>query len=227
MTPSPTPRHKSRTALQNPPHTPNPTPTDSYMWYTYIHWAASIDSSQMLLQHMQYTATHCNSLQHTATHCNTQLFTERKCCCNTCRILKHTATHYSTLQLTATRYNTQPFIDHTCCAKPKALQHTATHCNTPQRTALWKNAKAAPSQKHCNTLQHTVKHSPWQSANAASSQKLTQCQCSNRRDFRITVSFASGAEHSSNFLKYPFSSDFCGPKHNHVGCELPPATPRV
>jgi len=55
--------------------------------------------------HVQYTASHCNTLQHTATHCNIQ---------------QHTATHCKTLQHTA--------------AHCKTLPHTAAHCSTLQHT---------------------------------------------------------------------------------------------
>jgi len=34
---------------------------------------AKVKETQMPLQRLQHTTTHCNTLQHTATHCNTEL----------------------------------------------------------------------------------------------------------------------------------------------------------
>ena len=95
------------------------------------------------LQHIQHTATHCNTLQHTSTHCNTL------------QHIKRTATHCNTLQQTRivrsfpcvpARYTTPATLATHC----NTLQHTATHCNTLPRTTT--HTTHTP---HCNTLQHT------------------------------------------------------------------------
>ena len=72
----------------------------------------------LALQHLQRTATHCNTLQHTAPHCN---------------ILQHTAIRWNTLQHTATYCNTTCNRYALLCAHMQEI--LATHCNTLHHTA--------------------------------------------------------------------------------------------
>ena len=115
-----------------------------------------------MIEALQHTATHCNTLQHTYTplqHTLQHTTRDRKpflfylVVNHFSPTLQHTATHYYTRQHTATHCNT--------------LQHTATHCNTLQRTATPCNTRqhtATPCNtlQHpatpCNTLQHTATH---------------------------------------------------------------------
>ena len=71
-----------------------------------------------VLQSLQHTTTHCNTLQHTwsVVERQTQL------------TLQHTATHCNTLQ-----HNTT-YLKRSRQADPA---HTATHCNTLQHTTTW------------------------------------------------------------------------------------------
>ena len=69
---------------------------------------------QALLEQIQHTATHCNTLQHT--HCNTlRRPVDVRLGAPPMSRFTATATHCNTLQHTATHCNT--------------LHHTATHCN--------------------------------------------------------------------------------------------------
>jgi len=85
------------------------------LWMGMMHNVDGLASAAMREgTHLQYTATHCNTLQHNATHCNTLIHNVDE--------LDSTAMCEGThLQHTATHCNT--------------LQHTATHCNTLQYSA--------------------------------------------------------------------------------------------
>ena len=99
------------------------------------------NSSQVLSNALQHTATYCNTLQHTTTHCST---------------LQHTATHCNTLQHAAAHCNT--------------LQHTAAHCNTLQHTAthsigLFLRANSSKGDiLKSQPYSHFIKSIGWQAA---------------------------------------------------------------
>ena len=81
----------------------------------------------LLVDAVQGTATHCNTLQHNATHCNT---------------LQHTATHCNTLQHTTKQ-----------CRDYNTLQHTATHCSTIQKVeAMVKECEGRLDSEMCMFL---------------------------------------------------------------------------
>ena len=111
---------------------PGPCPLEYIRWHSKqslctISMSLRSTQTQPMLNKLQHTITHCNTLQRidpaylverTATHCNT---------------LKYTKTYCNTLQHTTIRCNT--------------LQHTATHCNTYTRPIL--NLESPTSEWSC------------------------------------------------------------------------------
>jgi len=101
------------------------------------------------LQHMLFTATHCNSLQHTATHCNNG---------NTLQQWEHAATMgRATVTRCGKEHDKRSTATH--ASHCNILQLIAAYCNTLQQWGTFANGtRQAINCNTCKSLQHTATH---------------------------------------------------------------------